>query len=64
MKQQKQPPFFAKFLEQQKEKEVVGGAGPTSVLKDVAYTQKYPSDGDEYAVTMKYPSDSDEGIAM
>jgi hypothetical protein len=58
---QKQSPFFAKFLEEQQEKEVVGGAAPTSVLKDAPQTMKYPSDSEDY-VTMKYPSDNDEGV--
>jgi Serine endopeptidase inhibitors len=61
-KQQSKSPFFAKFLEQQKE--VIGGAGPTSVLKDKLQTMKYPSDNDEYEVTLKYPSDGDEGVAI
>jgi hypothetical protein len=34
------------------------------VLRDVAYSQKYPSDGDDFAVTMKYPSDGDDGIEL
>jgi hypothetical protein len=64
MKKQNKSPFFTKFLEQQKEKEVVGGAAPTSVRKDVVQTMKYPSDNDEYEVTLKYPSDGDDGIAI
>jgi hypothetical protein len=45
-------PFFARFLIQQ-ELKTASGHG-------VAYTLKYPSDGDEYDVTLKYPSDGDE----
>ncbi len=47
----KRVPFFARYLVKQELKSL-GGQLPF-------YTQKYPSDDDEY-VTMKYPSDGDE----
>jgi Serine endopeptidase inhibitors len=56
MKQNKKTPLFAKFLEDQKipnANQVSGGSGPkpTKPTLDIAYTQKYPSDGDDYIVT-------------
>jgi Serine endopeptidase inhibitors len=57
MKKNKKSPFFVKFLEEQKINnpgEVKGTAGPkpTKPSLDIAYTQKYPSDGDESIVTI------------
>lgn len=45
-------PFFARFLESQDYPQVetdvrAGPGGPTKPSLDVAYTMKYPSDGDE-----------------
>ncbi|MFT5823312.1 MAG: hypothetical protein ACI8ZM_004573 [Crocinitomix sp.] len=60
MKNQKQVPFFAKFLEKQvKEDKDLKGGKITKPAFDLVQTMKYPSDSDEH-VTMKYPSDSDE----
>ncbi|NOQ74111.1 MAG: microviridin/marinostatin family tricyclic proteinase inhibitor [Crocinitomix sp.] len=63
MKNQKQVPFFAKFLEKQvKEDSDLKGGKENKITKpalDTFQTMKYPSDADE-AMTMKYPSDSDE----
>jgi hypothetical protein len=53
MKNEKDVPFFARFLEGQEFPHV-----KTNVKAGA--TLKYPSDHDEY-VTQKYPSDSDEG---
>lgn len=50
-KNQAQQPFFAKFLENQREQESLSGAGDPVTLK-------FPSDDD--AVTLKFPSDGDE----
>jgi hypothetical protein len=68
-------PFFAGFLENQIEKESTsnvqgGGGSPTSVIEDVAVTQKWPSDQEDNPTkpvvdgyqTMKYPSDGDDDI--
>ena len=60
MKNQKQVPFFAKFLEKQlKEDSDLKGGKITKPKLDIFHTLKYPSDSDENQ-TMKYPSDSDE----
>jgi len=60
MKDQKQVPFFAKFLEKQiKEENGVKGGKITKPKLDIFHTLKYPSDSDEDQ-TMKYPSDSEE----
>lgn len=70
-KQELKKPFFANFLENQlsqgESNEVQGGT-LTSILKDTAYTLKYPSDSDDdntnpiadTVQTMKYPSDNDD----
>jgi hypothetical protein len=52
-------PFFARFLESQELAEVGGAARHTNKWRDVSYTEKYPSDSDEYQ-TLKYPSDSED----
>ncbi|MBL7726353.1 MAG: microviridin/marinostatin family tricyclic proteinase inhibitor [Dinghuibacter sp.] len=44
-KQAAKKPFFAQLLTKQEASQVAAGA--TSILKDVAHTMKYPSDGDE-----------------
>lgn len=44
-KQVAKKPFFAQLLTKQEASQVAAGA--TSILKDVAHTMKYPSDGDE-----------------
>jgi Serine endopeptidase inhibitors len=68
-------PFFARFLEGQMEDvsevesaSVAGGSNITSSginkkFLDMAYTNKYPSDGDDQGggvVTQRYPSDHEE----
>lgn len=67
-----QKPFFAAFLEKQlsnsEKARISGGDGTTSILKDQAETQKYPSDQEDdtthpdwdCVLTQKYPSDNDE----
>lgn len=54
MKNEKETPFFARFLEGQEFPQV------KTNLK-AGRTLKFPSDHDEGDVTMKYPSDDDEG---
>lgn len=55
-KSSKRAPFFARFLVKQDLKKIGG--------QSLAYTMKYPSDGDDYDVTMKYPSDDDEAAGI
>lgn len=38
-------PFFAQLLTNQQMQQATAGA--TSIMKDIAHTLKYPSDGDE-----------------
>jgi len=59
--ERKNVPFFARFLENQQQEEVKGGATVQPI--DTFDTTKFPSDNDEY-ITLKYPSDEDEQITL
>lgn len=53
--EEKQVPFFARYLEGQGSLEI-----KTDIKAGMQSTTKYPSDLDEIEHTQKYPSDGDE----